>query len=81
MKELHPQIPHYYVKRVRIEGELAEALGVSTGLRVTCPQADCPGKHFFVKLRWIKGRYRTRPCPYCFKTAWIPWELPPRRKK
>lgn len=55
-------------------------------LEVTCPRSDCE-KVFWVRPVWAYPRYSkylTRPCPWCFKTAWLPGckpgGSPPKRK-
>lgn len=68
----HPQIGHYVVTRIRIENA-APPLEIVGHLRVGC--ANC-NSYFIVKLSWVKGQYRTRPCPYCFKTSWVPSKVP-----
>lgn len=41
-------------------------------LKVKCPRADCRNV-FVVPASWKTwGKYRARPCPWCFKAAQIP---------
>jgi hypothetical protein len=62
----------YYVERFEVEEEGR----TSRALRVVCPSCD---RDFWVRMIWLgriklrSGRsYRTRSCPYCFKTAKVP---------
>lgn len=74
--QLHPQIEAYVVRRIKIE-ESDPELDKISHLKVSCVHCQ---DYFIVPLTWIKSCiYRTRPCPNCFKTSWVPDKLPPRK--
>ena len=56
--------------------EIDEERGSYTMLEVTCPWRKCR-RSFWVRLSWrTSSEYKTRPCPYCFKTAIMPAKGP-----
>lgn len=67
----HPPIPWYVVKRIKLSEH--PDLDARSVLKVTCTQCL---KWHIVKLTWVKGRYRTRPCPHCFRTSFVPFKAP-----
>ena len=54
--------------------------GVDGGtLSITCPRRDCGETAHVAKRAWLEGRGKvtvaTRPCPTCFRAAWIPSDV------
>lgn len=57
---------------------------------VVCQRADCKFKFWVPKTFFVVEEgdlerfdfrgYKTRPCPRCFKAAWLPGQNPDRRK-
>lgn len=73
------QLPEFTAERYHIDDDT----GSFDLLKVRCERCE---NNFWVQLKWKviaeegaasdgKG-HRTRPCPYCFRTSWLPGEHP-----
>lgn len=82
------QVPEWIVSEELVEIEKEDGT-TERRYDVTCPRRDCGG-NFWPRLRWKKPRvteygdgsksmHFTKSCPYCFRVAWLPERLVPKK--
>lgn len=60
-------LPTFEVERVDVNFE-----GKRTWVKATCPRKECKGT-FLITLSWRRNnKYKSCPCPHCFKVSAIP---------